>query len=91
VAKVGAVDVEGISHSADGQRLDILVPQRFYVHRQSGRNNPHLYDSRTRFVEDPLFPSFEQRTWPAYEQESSLAAGGRSEIQIDIGRQRARR
>jgi DNA helicase-2/ATP-dependent DNA helicase PcrA len=72
-------------------QLDILVPQRFYVHQQSSRGDRHLYASRTRFLPDALLPLFEQRTWPAYEKESSVAAGGRPEIRIDIAaRLRAR-
>jgi DNA helicase II / ATP-dependent DNA helicase PcrA len=72
-------------------QLDIMVPQRFYVHQQSNRGDRHLYASRTRFVPDALLPLFEQRTWPACEQELSVAGAGRSEVQIDIAaRLRAR-
>src|SRR6202043_1508956 len=72
-------------------QLDILVPQRFYVHQQSNRGDRHLYALRTRFVPDELLPLFEQRTWPACEQELSVAGAGRSEVQIDIAaRLRAR-
>jgi DNA helicase-2/ATP-dependent DNA helicase PcrA len=72
-------------------QLEILVPQRFYVHQQSSRGDRHLYASRTRFVPEALLPLFEQRSWPACEQESSLAAAGRPEVQIDIAaRLRAR-
>jgi DNA helicase-2/ATP-dependent DNA helicase PcrA len=72
-------------------QLDIMVPQRFYVHQQSSRGDRHLYASRTRFVPDTILPLFEQRTWPNFEQESNLAAVGRSKVPIDIGaRLRAR-
>jgi DNA helicase II / ATP-dependent DNA helicase PcrA len=64
--------------------LDILVPQRFYVHQQSSRGDRHLYASRTRFVPDAILPLFEQQTWPAYQQGSNVAAAGRPEAQIDI-------
>jgi DNA helicase II / ATP-dependent DNA helicase PcrA len=71
-------------------QLDILVPQRFYVHQQSSRGDRHLYASRTRFVPDALLPLFEQQTWPACQQETRPAAV-RSEVKVDIGaRLRAR-
>jgi DNA helicase II / ATP-dependent DNA helicase PcrA len=70
--------------------LDILVPQRFYVHQQSSRGDRHLYASRTRFVPDALVQLFELRTWPVFEQETGPAAV-RSEVKVDIGaRLRAR-
>jgi DNA helicase-2/ATP-dependent DNA helicase PcrA len=72
-------------------QLDILVPQRFYVHQQSSRGDRHLYASRTRFVPDAILPLFEQRSWPACGQDSSLAAAERSDVQLDIAaRLRAR-
>jgi len=72
-------------------QLDIIVPQRFYVHYQSARGDRHLYAARTRFVPDALLALFEQRTWPARGEESGLGAGGRSKVQVDIaGRLRAR-
>jgi len=65
-------------------QLDILVPQRFYVHQQSARGDRHLYAARTRFVPDSLLALFEQRTWPARGEASSLSAGGRSQVRVDI-------
>ncbi len=71
-------------------QLDILVPQRFYVHQQSSRGDRHLYATRTRFVPAALLPLFEQQTWPLSEQ-AGPAAAGRSHLQIDIAtRLRAR-
>jgi DNA helicase-2/ATP-dependent DNA helicase PcrA len=31
-------------------QIDIIVPQRFYVHQQSSRGDRHLYASRSRFL-----------------------------------------
>ena len=42
-------------------QLDILVPQRFYVHQQSSRGDRHLYASRTRFVPAALLSLFDQQ------------------------------
>ncbi len=71
-------------------QLDLVVPQRFYVHQQSRGGDRHLYASRTRFVPDALLALFEQRTWPVHAQEPDRAAG-RSDPPIDIAaRLRAR-
>jgi DNA helicase II / ATP-dependent DNA helicase PcrA len=71
-------------------QLDLVVPQRFYVHQQSRGGDRHLYASRTRFVPDALLALFEQRTWPVHAQEPGGAAG-RSAPPIDIAaRLRAR-
>src|ERR1700730_4204586 len=64
--------------------LDIIVPQRFYVHQQSSRGDRHLYASRTRFIPDALRSLFEQRTWPAGEQASASATAVRPDVRIDI-------
>ena len=65
-------------------QLDIVVPQRFYVHQQAGRGDRHLYASRTRFLPDPLLALFEQRVWPVETQEPGRAAAGRAEARVDI-------
>ncbi len=46
-------------------RLDLIVPHRFYVHGQSSRGDRHVYAVRTRFIPDDLLPHFEQTAWPA--------------------------
>jgi DNA helicase II / ATP-dependent DNA helicase PcrA len=46
-------------------QLDIIVPQRFYVHQQSGRGDRHVYATRTRFIPDSILHLFETRAWPA--------------------------
>ena len=42
--------------------LSLLVPQRFYVHRQSAFGDRHLYGSITRFIPAGLQPCFEPLT-----------------------------
>ena len=72
-------------------QLDIVVPQRFYVHQQAGRGDRHLYASRTRFLPDALLALFEQRVWPMPVAEPGRAATGRAEARVDIAaRLRAR-
>ncbi|HML15059.1 MAG TPA: ATP-dependent helicase [Xanthobacteraceae bacterium] len=45
-------------------QLDLMVPQRFYVHRQAKNGDQHVYATRTRFIPAPVLPLFEPRTWP---------------------------
>jgi DNA helicase-2/ATP-dependent DNA helicase PcrA len=65
-------------------QLDLIVPQRFYVHRQTKNGDQHVYAARTRFVPAPILPLFEPRTWPA----AAMAPAGkkpvRGEVQVDI-------
>jgi DNA helicase-2/ATP-dependent DNA helicase PcrA len=44
--------------------LDIIVPQRFYTHRQTKNGDQHVYAARTRFVPASVLPLFEPRAWP---------------------------
>jgi DNA helicase II / ATP-dependent DNA helicase PcrA len=62
--------------------LDLIVPQRFYVHQQSRGGDRHLYASRTRFIPDALLRFFEQRTWPVRTAGPHTAAT--AETRIDV-------
>jgi DNA helicase II / ATP-dependent DNA helicase PcrA len=62
--------------------LDLIVPQRFYVHQQSRGGDRHLYASRTRFVPDALLRLFEQRTWPP--RTATPPRAGTAETRIDL-------
>src|SRR5262249_17123541 len=46
-------------------QLDLIIPQRFYVHRQTRSGDQHVYATRTRFIPAPILPLFEARAWPA--------------------------
>ena len=63
-------------------QLDIVLPQRFYVHQQTKSGDRHVYASRTRFLPATLLALFDQRAWPPPQVEPSAA---RSQPQIDIG------
>ncbi|HYA05897.1 MAG TPA: ATP-dependent helicase, partial [Xanthobacteraceae bacterium] len=43
--------------------LDIIVPQRFFVHAQRANGDRHLYASRTRFIPAGLLEHFECIAW----------------------------
>jgi DNA helicase-2/ATP-dependent DNA helicase PcrA len=64
-------------------RLDLIVPQRFYVHQQAWNGDRHLYAARTRFIPDGLLPLFEQRTWPSAAQ-AATARSARPNVQVDL-------
>jgi DNA helicase-2/ATP-dependent DNA helicase PcrA len=63
--------------------LDLVVPQRFYVHQQSRGGDRHLYAARTRFIPDALLRHFEQRAWPVRTATSPRTAGA-AETRIDV-------
>ncbi len=44
--------------------LDLMVPQRFFVHGQHARGDRHVYASRTRFIPDRMLNLFEAHSWP---------------------------
>ena len=57
--------------------LQLLVPQRFFVHQQARNGDRHLFASRTRFIPPSIATHFEQCTWPARRQDiSPIAASG---------------
>ena len=56
-------------------KLNLLVPQRFYVSQQSGGGDRHVYAGRTRFISEAMAQQFEHVTWP------EAAAGQPSQVQ----------
>ena len=44
--------------------LAIVLPQRFYVHQQSGLGDRHVYALRSRFLTNSACAAFEHETWP---------------------------
>lgn len=54
--------------------LDLVVPQRFYVHQQGAGGDRHVYASRTRFIPEQLAGSFERQTWPQAASEDCRCA-----------------
>ncbi|VCU70807.1 DNA helicase II [Pigmentiphaga humi] len=64
------------------ERLQLVVPQRFYVHQQSGLGDRHVYGTRSRFVPDALLPLFE--VLPKSRGQAAGAAPVREGSRIDI-------
>ncbi len=44
--------------------LQLILPQRFYVHQQSAYGDRHVYASRSRFIPEALTGLFESDVWP---------------------------
>ena len=64
--------------------LAIVLPQRFYVHQQSGLGDRHVYASRSRFLTDAACAAFEHETWPLSSAPASELAGASSTAHIDL-------
>jgi DNA helicase-2/ATP-dependent DNA helicase PcrA len=71
-------------------QLDLIVPQRFYVHGQAKGGDRHVYAGRTRFVPASVLQLFDVRAWPAA-AERSPTFQARPQVRVDIAaRMRAR-
>jgi DNA helicase-2/ATP-dependent DNA helicase PcrA len=53
--------------------LSLLLPQRFYVHRQTGSGDRHVYASRSRFLTRAVCAEFDEQSWPPPKLEPELA------------------
>ena len=63
--------------------LDLIMPQRFYTHRQAKSGDRHVYAARTRFIPASILPLFEARAWPA----AAIAPGAKkphADVKVDI-------
>ncbi|WP_370636354.1 3'-5' exonuclease [Komagataeibacter sp. FNDCR2] len=64
--------------------LDIMVPQRFYVHGQHSRGDRHVYASRTRFIDRDMLPLFEALSWPVVKPEEQARQEAVKSVRIDM-------
>jgi DNA helicase-2/ATP-dependent DNA helicase PcrA len=68
-------------------QLDLILPQRFYVHHQARSGDRHVYASRSRFLPSSLLELFEPHAWPAMPASSTSTASGsaaRPDLRIDV-------
>jgi DNA helicase-2/ATP-dependent DNA helicase PcrA len=65
-------------------RLDIVVPQRFYVTQQSALGDRHVYGSRTRFIPNSALRHFEQVSWPMRPDETVRPPGDARLAAVDV-------
>jgi DNA helicase-2/ATP-dependent DNA helicase PcrA len=56
------------------EELALIVPQRFYVHRQPKDGDRSVYAARTRFLPAPLLKHFDRQTWPLAKAEPPRGA-----------------
>jgi DNA helicase-2/ATP-dependent DNA helicase PcrA len=71
----------GMTRAKDS--LQMMVPQRFFVHRQSSMGDRHIYAARTRFIPSSILDRFEQRAWAHREAEAPYAAAPKT--RVDLG------
>ena len=64
--------------------LDIMVPQRFYVHGQHSRGDRHVYASRTRFIDRDMLPLFQSMAWPVVKPEEQARQEAVQSVRIDM-------
>ncbi|KXV70931.1 ATP-dependent DNA helicase [Acetobacter cerevisiae] len=64
--------------------LDIMVPQRFYVHGQHSRGDRHVYASRTRFIDRDMLPLFQSVAWPVVKPEDQPRQEAVQSVRIDM-------
>ncbi|HUI13512.1 MAG TPA: ATP-dependent helicase [Xanthobacteraceae bacterium] len=63
-------------------QLDIIVPQRFFVHNQRNNGDRHLYASRTRFIPSGLLEHFECRGWSPASATAAAPSSVRAPVDI---------
>jgi DNA helicase-2/ATP-dependent DNA helicase PcrA len=66
-------------------RLDLMVPQRFFTHGQRAFGDRHVYAGRTRFIPKSLLSLFETTAWPLVCNASTGASSPAPEIRLDLG------
>ncbi len=66
--------------------LDLIVPQRFYVHRQARFGDRHVYASRSRFVPAAILKHFECKGWspPSASPAATATIEGRGPVDLAI-------
>ncbi|HUO54123.1 MAG TPA: ATP-dependent helicase [Rhodoblastus sp.] len=65
-------------------RLNLMIPQRFFTHGQHARGDRHVYAARSRFIPDDLVNLFEREVWPRASAAAG-AAGARPQVRVDLG------
>jgi DNA helicase-2/ATP-dependent DNA helicase PcrA len=64
--------------------LHLVVPHRFFTHRQTVDGDRHIYASRTRFIPDDLLFLFETAAWPVVATESRVVRPAIQGMQVDV-------
>jgi DNA helicase-2/ATP-dependent DNA helicase PcrA len=64
--------------------LDLVLPQRFFVHGQNSQGDRHVYANRSRFIPATLLQFFEVCGWPAARPDAAAVAQAR-QVRVDVG------
>jgi DNA helicase-2/ATP-dependent DNA helicase PcrA len=72
----------GMTRARD--RLELVVPQRFYLTQQSSKGDRHVLAARTRFIPSALLSNFESRIWPQA-PDDALPHNAPAPQSIDLG------
>ena len=62
--------------------LNLIVPQRFYTHRQASVGDRHVYAGRTRFIPASLAGQFTRVHWPAARENKAAAPIGGAAVDL---------
>jgi DNA helicase-2/ATP-dependent DNA helicase PcrA len=65
--------------------LNLVTPQRFFVHGQQAQGDKHVYASRTRFIPAMLLQYFEVTSWPKGRPGAAAGTSGPREMRVDVG------
>jgi DNA helicase-2/ATP-dependent DNA helicase PcrA len=72
----------GMTRAKDN--LDLVLPQRFFVHGQNSQGDRHVYANRTRFIPATLLQFFEVCGWPTVRPDAAAVAQAR-QVRVDVG------
>ncbi|BCH17579.1 ATP-dependent helicase [Mesorhizobium sp. L-2-11] len=70
-----------MTRAKDG--LHLVMPQRFFVHRQAARGDRHVYASRTRFIPASILGAFEQTSWASVQAKDDPRR--QPQVRVDLG------
>jgi DNA helicase-2/ATP-dependent DNA helicase PcrA len=68
-------------------RLELVLPQRFFVYGQRAMGDRHVYAARSRFIPERLLGLFERTAWPASAAAEPLGTAPEGDTRIDLGAQ----
>ena len=66
------------------EQLQLIVPQRFYVHQQAAFGDRHVYASRSRFIPNKVAQFFESTEWPSPDNAEAAAKHGPGAGSVDL-------
>jgi DNA helicase-2/ATP-dependent DNA helicase PcrA len=65
--------------------LNLVTPQRFFVHGQHAQGDKHVYASRTRFIPATLLQYFEVTSWPKGRAGGASNPNAPRPMRVDVG------